>query len=127
MKTLLAIWTISALLAKDVAALSWDVWFYVNQQEIAREKCENKARPMMHCDGKCYLAKQLKKLEQKEQNHSSRKNPFRNMEKASFFIPGMRFPEALQFSEEVNQSCFTYKSFVSHKNAGEVFHPPVLV
>ena len=127
MKALFAIWTIAALLGKDIASFSWDVWFYLNQQEIAREKCENKARPTMHCDGKCYLAKQLRKLEQKEQDHSSKSNPFRNVEKGTLFLPEMRFAIVPEAPADLNQSFYTYQSPVSQENTGEIFHPPAFV
>ena len=58
-----------ALLWKDIAAFSWNVWFYKNQVELAAKYCVNKKKPMLHCDGKCYLAKQLKKLEQEEKKN----------------------------------------------------------
>lgn len=32
----------------------------INQAELTEKYCENKAKPMLHCNGKCYLAKQLK-------------------------------------------------------------------
>jgi uncharacterized protein YlzI (FlbEa/FlbD family) len=37
--------------------------FYLNQKEIAAIECENKDRPEMNCNGKCYLAKQLEKAD----------------------------------------------------------------
>ncbi|MGV3630213.1 MAG: hypothetical protein ACO1O6_03365 [Bacteroidota bacterium] len=126
MKALIAILTISTLLAKDIAAFSWDVWFYVNQQEIAREKCENKARPMMHCDGKCYLSKQLKKLEQKEQNHNAKTNPFRNVEKVQVFISTIRFNFDFCPVESIGKPFFGYKDSFSKERKAEVFHPPVM-
>ncbi len=33
--------------------------FYVNQDTIIAEKCINKDRPELHCNGKCYLKKEL--------------------------------------------------------------------
>jgi hypothetical protein len=33
---------------------------------ITARFCVNKARPQLHCDGKCYFAKQLKKQEERE-------------------------------------------------------------
>jgi len=33
--------------------------FYFNQKAIASEKCINKNKPRLKCNGKCYLAKQL--------------------------------------------------------------------
>ena len=40
------------------------------------ELCENKAMPMMHCNGQCILAKKMKKQAEQEKN-----NPERRMEK----------------------------------------------
>ena len=40
--------------------------FTLNQATITARFCVNKARPQLHCDGKCYFAKQLKKQEERE-------------------------------------------------------------
>jgi len=40
--------------------------FTLNQATITARFCVNKARPRLHCDGKCYFAKQLKKQEERE-------------------------------------------------------------
>ena len=40
--------------------------FALNQATITARFCVNKARPELHCDGKCYFAKQLKKQEERE-------------------------------------------------------------
>ena len=40
--------------------------FTLNQATITARFCENKAQPQLHCDGKCYFAKQLKKQEERE-------------------------------------------------------------
>jgi hypothetical protein len=37
--------------------------FAVNQAAITAKYCVNKARPRLHCDGKCYLARQLHRAE----------------------------------------------------------------
>ncbi len=41
--------------------------FEANQNYIAKELCENKDKPEMHCNGKCYLMKKLKQAQDKEQ------------------------------------------------------------
>ncbi len=46
----------------------------VNQAEITEKYCVNKAKMNMHCDGKCYLSKQLKLQEDEEQADLSKKN-----------------------------------------------------
>ena len=46
----------------------------VNQVEITEKYCVNKAKMNMHCDGKCYLSKQLKLQEDEEQADLTKKN-----------------------------------------------------
>jgi len=33
--------------------------FYINQDSIIAEKCINKDKPELHCNGQCYLKKEL--------------------------------------------------------------------
>jgi hypothetical protein len=61
--------------------------YWVNQTEIAAKHCENKSEPELKCNGKCYLAKQLKKVESKENSdpvNSKRSKAPRLL--ASYFI-----------------------------------------
>jgi hypothetical protein len=45
--------------------------YVVNYDYIIENLCENKDKPQMNCDGKCYLAKQLAK-----ESEDKEKNPF---------------------------------------------------
>jgi hypothetical protein len=40
--------------------------YTLNQASITARFCVNRTRPQLHCDGKCYFAKQLKKQEDRE-------------------------------------------------------------
>ena len=40
--------------------------FALNRATITARFCVNKARPQLHCDGKCYFAKKLKQQEERE-------------------------------------------------------------
>ena len=40
--------------------------FSLNRATITARFCVNKARPQLHCDGKCYFAKRLKQQEERE-------------------------------------------------------------
>lgn len=41
--------------------------FKYNQNYIAANLCENKSRPALKCDGKCYLKKQIGNTQESEQ------------------------------------------------------------
>ncbi len=46
----------------------------MNQAELTAKYCVNKAKPMLKCNGKCYLAKQLKKQEEQEKAKFNKKS-----------------------------------------------------
>ena len=63
-------------LSKLGYSLIWQVHYELNKADIIARYCENKDRPELHCDGQCYLAKQLQKAdialqekEREQQNH----------------------------------------------------------
>lgn len=75
MKYIIVIFTICSILGKDIYQTSWDIWYVVNKEYVAQELCENQNVPMLDCNGKCYLAKQLEKAESTlndlEKNHKN--------------------------------------------------------
>ncbi len=67
MKAYLILFVAFTMLAKPLLPL---VTYAMNYDYIVEKLCENKDKPQMHCDGKCYLAKQLAE----ESDHND-KNP----------------------------------------------------
>jgi hypothetical protein len=43
--------------------------FNINQAYIAKVLCINRDKPQMHCDGKCYLMKEINRNAAPENNH----------------------------------------------------------
>ena len=101
------------------------VSFKINQDFIAAELCENKEKPEMKCHGKCYLAKQIQRVDNNEKE-----------EKTPQTI--LQLPSILLFYQELGISAVTssivdkitgkqyynqqFNTSISHVNA--VFHPP---
>jgi hypothetical protein len=50
-----------------------------NKASIAKNLCENKDKPQLKCEGKCYLCKRLKKEDDKNQQEPDR-NPLNKFE-----------------------------------------------
>lgn len=103
--------------------------FFVNYElrkdYIIKNYCVNKNRPEMHCDGKCYLAKQIQKAEQEDEKQAT--NSFISkllslevVQKNPLF--SNYFP-AKSFREKSIQN-FHYKNSISHLHAFSYFHPP---
>ncbi|MUH38262.1 hypothetical protein D9O36_20630 [Zobellia amurskyensis] len=63
------------LLILAVTMLLKPLWplvnYAVNYDYIVTNLCENRDQPMLHCDGKCFLAKQLA-----QESEEKEKNPF---------------------------------------------------
>ncbi|MGK9124447.1 hypothetical protein M1D52_10010 [Olivibacter sp. SA151] len=61
-----------SLVFQCLGSLGLLTWFIVNREYITNELCENKERPMMHCNGQCVLMKKLKKWGEAESQDSER-------------------------------------------------------
>jgi hypothetical protein len=74
LKKALAILLTFSIIAQGMINLALCTYYQVNKKTIAATLCVNKNKPQMHCDGQCYLGKQLKKAEENEkrQNQSLR-------------------------------------------------------
>lgn len=42
--------------------------YYLNKEQITEEKCVNKDKPKLECDGKCYLKKQVISMQKEDDN-----------------------------------------------------------
>ena len=94
--------------------------YYTNTAAYAKN-CINKAKPKMHCNGKCQMMKKLQQEEKKDQQDPDRKgeNKLNVLSSKSFFtsVPFhkihfvKRTYPILQVAKETNRSF-------------EIFHPP---
>lgn len=56
--------------------------FEMNKSYIAAKLCENRNKPWLHCNGKCYLMKKIKQAEDKQSN--TERESQRNLIQESF-------------------------------------------
>lgn len=68
MKKITIILLVVVLLAQIFSNAVIVVNYVVNRDYIAKTLCENRNKPKMHCNGKCYLMKQLRKENSKEKS-----------------------------------------------------------
>jgi hypothetical protein len=100
--------------------------YTLNQAEITRKFCENKAKPKLQCNGKCHLAKQLAKQE-KEEKSTSETSKFK-LEVVELTAP---IKENEQFSYSIiaathDKVQFIYSETTSDSYLTSIFHPPTL-
>ena len=130
MKTFKVIILLLLLSSKLVYSFFWQVNFYINQQEITRLECENKDKPLMKCNGKCYLAKQLQKAEdelnEKKSKQEQSKNTIKLMEGSAFIVPQkIAFSSNFSFQIETT-NCVSYSKNLLSGATYPIFHPPCL-
>ncbi|WP_264521341.1 hypothetical protein [Flavobacterium sp. N1994] len=66
MKPLVAISFIVALFWQSLYQTGYILYWNINQDNIIKTECINRFKPMMHCNGKCVLYRQLKKAADEE-------------------------------------------------------------
>jgi hypothetical protein len=113
-----------ALILKPILPV---VDYIVNYEYISKVLCVNKAKPMMHCNGKCHLMKELAKAAETENPKSSDKKQNMPIQEVLFFKEIKSFSiVSFSFSTEskINSS---YLELYSYLNTNSVFHPPTII
>ena len=102
--------------------------FEIRRDYIVANLCENRNRPMLNCNGKCYLAKKI--ADAKKQEEKQAESDFLS----KLFAPATDLSSlrtvAIEKSEYVflpqNPVKFSYNTaFRSSANIREIFHPPL--
>src|ERR1700758_2249534 len=96
------------------------VSYSLNKEFIAKNLCENKNKPKMHCNGKCHLKKELQKEEKKDQS------PFSSVKEkveVQLFNSQSKVIAPLLSYARIGFAEFQNKNY-SHLNPGSIFHPP---
>jgi hypothetical protein len=70
LRSFTAIFLLFALTSSQFSQLFIYAGFELNRDYIASTLCENRDKPELHCDGKCFLMKKLKQAEEKEKKQA---------------------------------------------------------
>ena len=123
MKKLVAILALVGILLQSFSQVVIVAQYYANKDYIAKNLCENRAKPMMHCDGKCCLKKKLAK-EGKEQAPNSQNQ--KSEQVVNLFCSDTRF-EIKHFTPlKVSNKYFSYNDLATSSFHHSVFHPPTV-
>ena len=94
--------------------------YYTNTESFA-QRCINKLRPSMNCNGKCLLMKKLKEEEKKDQQA-----PGRKLENKIDLIAGRLLVVVPAISESEKQHTSNYNGNLLAGYSNSIFHPPAL-
>lgn len=95
--------------------------YYANKDFIAKNLCENRNKPMMHCDGKCCLKKKLAQ-QGKEQVPNSQNQ--KSEQVVNLFYSDNRIEIKYFTPLKVSNKYFSYNDLATASFHHSVFHPP---
>ena len=96
--------------------------YQLNKSYIAKNLCENRAKPKMKCNGKCHLKKQLKKASQQQEKQN--KQGQEEIAVATVFVlPAQWQPTPHYFSNSITHTS-SYTAPEGSSFSADIFHPP---
>lgn len=95
--------------------------YQLNKKFIAEKLCENKAKPKMHCNGKCHLKKTLKQLV----GQSKEKSSSPTLEFSQYVITASHFNPFTNSYTIKNQYPIAQASNMCIGYTKTIFHPPL--
>ena len=98
-------------------------YYRINRDYIAENLCVNRDKPMLNCNGQCYLAKKLKAAEEKEQKSNSER--LEKMPEVVLSFQAIQSVFTARFtSVELVENHFSTQEFFPNAAAKGFFHPP---
>jgi len=101
------------------------VSYMANYDYITKVLCENKAKPQIHCNGKCHLMKELAKAADQEKPLSEKKSS--HIEAEVLFCQAFADYTFVRYTNAVKKNTPVYRNLYSHLNCAPVFHPPLVI
>jgi hypothetical protein len=71
MRPLVSYILLLAILLPTLSPWGTVAYYHANKDYIARVLCVNRAKPQLHCDGQCYLAKKLKAQQDRQDKETT--------------------------------------------------------
>ncbi len=120
---LIAILLMLSLSYQSFVKLGIVIWYEYNKDYIAKNLCENRAAPEKKCCGKCYLNKQLNKVEKSGKDNSTIPEKWNIGEILVFTIPSFIVIPfvATELTETIPLQDQVYEPIGVSRN---IFHPP---
>ncbi|GAB4032740.1 hypothetical protein [Spirosoma jeollabukense] len=123
MKNALVYILLVATLLPSISPWGTIAYYHVNKDYIARVLCQNRDKPMLHCDGQCYLAKRLKAQQDKQDKETTQR--VQNSPVVQLFCQANLLFQFRQSWPVLDSAAFSAYHFPAYTAplAG-LFHPP---
>ncbi len=99
--------------------------YLFNYDYIANELCENKDKPILTCNGKCYLEKQVKKQQNLDRDQTVPLPPKIDLEKF-FTLKNKKFTYAVKEQQQVHHKLWFYLELEEETYPNSLLRPPIV-
>ncbi len=99
------------------------VSYQINKEYISKNLCENRDKPLLHCNGKCHLAKQLQKADSEDTKNGSQRN---NLQDAFNLFSARSNPLDLKRFAVFSELPTVYAEHYSFQHSVSLYHPPTV-
>lgn len=106
MRSFIAYLLLFAVMLPTLTPWGTIAYFTTNRAYIAKVLCENRTRPQLNCNGKCYLAKKLK--QQKDKTDKETRQRVENLPVATLFLLSLEKITLPFFYVQKQKVSFTY-------------------
>ncbi|WP_072359653.1 hypothetical protein [Chitinophaga sancti] len=118
MRYFLFIALLTGLLLQNCSQYLISLEYKLNQNYIASVLCVNRDKPDMHCNGKCYLKKQLERDQQQQNNGSAGKEKYEVS-----YIDDLYSYDLRSYAPSIPLIAY-YQSSVPYTPLSDTFRPP---
>lgn len=99
--------------------------YIVNYEYISEVLCINKEKPVLGCDGKCYLMSQLAKSAEAEKPISDKKLTVKEFE--ILFFQEIKPVTLIIRTRQTPQLNYSYSNLYNYLDSPATFHPPSFI
>ncbi len=125
MRSIIVFILIATILGQASVRTAWVLHYQWNLTAYM-ERCENKAKPSLHCNGKCHLKKQIAASENQDPTKPEIPESFHSSKDVQLFVESLAALPT--FTDEhdgaVALPLSLYKVFLSDAPIAGVFRPP---
>lgn len=121
MRTVIVITIFLSLLVQTFSRGLIFVQFFVHQDYIAQNLCENIDKPELECKGNCHLNKALEKNDEQEQ-----KSLIKEKQELTLFVSQINFTIEIEPQFALAKTYFHYNDKKAENMPRSIFHPPTL-
>lgn len=121
-KRLASFFLIVLIVCSSFNRLFFFAGYELNKNYIANVLCENKDKPQLNCEGKCFLSKKIAEAEKKQEHNTKQiqKDLYPSMMISKYFT--FYFHQNIPQLKETSYLNFYHLYFTS-----KIFHPPAIV